>query len=924
MQRSPITRSKWLGGLLFVLLGICWLELSLSAVASSQVLHGHVPLITKNLTPSGRLDAYSHLSLAIGLPLRNREQLTNLMEELYEPSSPNYRHFLSADEFAASFGPTEADYQAVTAFAQAHGLKVTQTHPNRTLLDVNGSVSDIEKAFHIKMLRYQHPTEARTFFAPDAEPSPDLDTPLLMISGLDNYKRPRPQVHILGGGKGGGGGGGGGSGSGGSYMGYDFRAAYAAGVSLQGNGQSLGLFELTGYDPNDISGYLDETGLPGVPLQNIMIDGFDGNDTNIDYAVEATVDIEMAQSMAPNLSSILVYEGPTPLDVAPLATNVVQDPDTTAQINDVFNRMATDNLARQLSCSYQMDLNLSTLQIFQQFAVQGQSFFQASGDSGAYAGAIDEPADNPYLTVVGGTTLSLTGPVGSWLAEKVWLTPASYDILEGYIPEEASGGGISLAYPAPPWQQGISIAANQGSTTMRNLPDVAAIADNIDIVWGDDYIGEPFDFIVSGTSLATPLWAGFMALVNEQAAANGQAPVGFANPALYSIGKSTRYTSCFHDITSGNNFTADSPTKYSATSGYDLCTGWGTIIGSNMIAALLAPPADSLVVTPPVGFTSSGPGGGPYTKTSENFMLTNAGHTPIHWGVFNTSPWLSLSTGNGNLSPGQAATVTVSLNSTASSFLIGNHSGNIVFSNLTAGSAQSREIDLYVANGGFETGDFTYWTLNGNTDLDFALAGDDVDVAGTNALDGESDWFFVHSGIYGAYLGEYPNPGSLSQIVATTAGRQYLVSFWLTSVPYEGSTTPNDFAAVWEGNTLFEQTNLPAFGWTNMQYVVPATSSRAVLEFLFDDIPGAFGLDDVTVEPLPAPAIQSVALSNGIVTLTWSSVSNLTYQIQAAGKIGTSNWANLGPPITASASVTSATEAVAGGSQQFYRVTLLP
>ena len=81
-------------------------------------------------------------------------------------------------------------------------------------------------------------------------------------------------------------------------------------------------------------------------------------------------------------------------------------PTTTAQINDVLNRMATDDLANQLSCSYIMDINTSTVQIFQQYAAQGQSFFQGAGDSGAYPGAIDEPADDPYITIVGGTTLT--------------------------------------------------------------------------------------------------------------------------------------------------------------------------------------------------------------------------------------------------------------------------------------------------------------------------------------------------------------------------------------------------------------------------------------------------------------------------------------------------------------------------------------
>src|SRR5208283_3001095 len=192
--------------------------------------------------------------------------------------------------------------------------------------------------------------------------------------------------------------------------------------------------------------------------------------------------------------------------------------------NDVLNQMATDDLANQLSCSYIMDINSSTVQIFQQYAAQGQSFFQAAGDSGAFPGAIDEPADDPYVTVVGGTTLMTNDADGSWQSEVVWLTPAGVDPTYGIpIPYGATGGGVSLAYAIPSWQQGISMTANQGSTTMRNLPDVAMVADNVNIYWGDDFYDGVIagDNAVTGTSLAAPLWAGFMALVNQQAAAKG-------------------------------------------------------------------------------------------------------------------------------------------------------------------------------------------------------------------------------------------------------------------------------------------------------------------------------------------------------------------------------------------------------------------
>ncbi len=917
-----------------------WLVSSLPARAGQQVLKGHlVPPITKRLASTGRLDGSAHLDLAIGLPLRNHEQLTNLLHDIYQPTSPNFRHFLSADAFASSFGPSQEDYQSVIDFAKSHGLTVKHTHPNRTLVDVSGSVGDIEKAFHVHMHVFQHPVENRTFFAPDVEPTVDLTTPLLAISGLDSYVKPHPHIHHLvgpavrplGGGAGGGGGGGNCDGTGEGLFGYaglDFQAAYTPLTVFDGTGQSVGLFELSGYSSDDIDTYVSEYNLPGTTvLQNFPIDG-GGDDSNEDFAVECTSDIEMAMAMAPGLETVYVYEGPFPAN-EPAA---IQLASTTAQINDVFNRMATDNLAKQLSCSYGMDINLSTVQIFQQFAAQGQSLFQAAGDSGAYPAAIDEPSDDPYMTICGGTTLG-TDTNGLWCDEVVWLSPPGTDPLFGTpTPYGATGGGISLTYPIPWWQQGISMTDNQGSTTMRNLPDVASVANGVDIVYGADdpnFVNFSLDTPVGGTSLAAPLWAAFMALVNQGAAENGQPPIGFANPALYAIGKSTNYAACFHDITSGNNFSSNSPAKYSAATGYDLCTGWGTP-NDPLINALLAPPAENLVVTPPAGFTSFGPGGGPYTVTSQTYTLKNIGLTPLNWGLANTSQWLNVSATVGTLAAGASTTVTVSLNTTliGTNFLIGNYFGNIPIFDFTDGMAENREFDLYVGNGGFETGDFTDWSFIGNTNQNITLAADDGDVAGSNALDPNvPDELFVHSGLYGGYFGQSNAVSSdaiLSQTVATKAGQRYLVSFWLTCVARNGTNTPNNFTAKWNNSSLFSKTNLNPFGWTNMQYIVTATGASTPLAFAFLQLPGAFGLDDVTVETVPPPVFQSASVSHGAITLTWSSFSNVSYQVQSATNLVNPNWTNVAMPITATGNVMSASESVGSAPRQFYRVILLP
>ena len=251
--------------------------------------------------------------------------------------------------------------------------------------------------------------------------------------------------------------------------------------------------------------------------------------------------------------------------------------------------------------------------------------------------------------------------------------------------------------------------------------------------------------------------------------------------------------------------------------------------------------------------------------------------------------------------------------------------GNVVFNNLTAGTTQNRQFDLYVGNGGFETGDLTYWTYVGDPTLTFALAGDDADVAGQDALPGQPDELFVHSGIYGGYLGQWPDNGTLSQTVPTVAGQPLLVSFWLTSVPDDqGETTPNGFAAKWNGSTLFMGTDLPAFGWTNLQHLVSSTGTSGTLEFDFNNTPGAFGLDDVTVQPLPAPILNFATVSGGNVALSWSAIMSFSYQIQSTTDLAQSGWTNVGRPFLATSNLVQVSLPIGNAPKQFYRVVMSP
>jgi hypothetical protein len=518
---------------------------------------GHVPAAVARLAPVGSMPASQRLHLAVGLPLRNEAELDALLRQLYDPASPNYRHYLTPAEFTARFGPTEQDYQALVQFVKGRGFTVTGKHPNRLVLDVEGAVSDVEQTFNVTMRLYPHPTEKRNFYAPDIEPSVDFSLPILHVSGLDNYALPHPNVKVrpasvtasatpMAG-----------SGPGGTYQGSDFRNAYVPGTALTGAGQSVGLLQFDGFYQSDITAYESQAGLPNVPITVVPVQG--GVGTPGSGAVEVSLDIEMAISMAPGLSHVYVYEAPN----------------SSAYWVSLFSQMANDNLAKQLSCSWGGGgRNASAETVFKQMGAQGQSFFNATGDSDAFTGTIPFPSDSTNITEVGGTTLT-TGSGGAYSSETVW----------NWGSGTGTSGGISTYYGIPGYQVGVSMAANQGSTTKRNVPDVALTGDNVYVMYGDGS-----SETVGGTSCATPLWAGFTALVNQQAAQSGQATVGFLNPALYAIGKGANYGRCFHDITTGNNFSSSSPSQFSAVAGYDLCTGWGTPNGVNLINALTGPP----------------------------------------------------------------------------------------------------------------------------------------------------------------------------------------------------------------------------------------------------------------------------------------------------------------------------------------------
>lgn len=537
-------------GVYAVLCSAALLFITESGAQAQAVLtrHLHQEVISGAAPFLNRMPANQSLRLNIMLPLRNEADLDSLLQDLYNPQSPFFHQFLSVKEFTDRFGPTEQDYAAVIHFAQQNGLTVTGTYPNRMVVDVTGSVANVERAFQVSMGLYQHPTEARTFYSLDREPTPNVGVQLWHIAGLNNFSIPHPmslkkaaelKENATG------------SGPSGQFLGSDMRAAYYGSGSLTGAGQSVGLLEFAGYNYADVQAYFNKVGQPlNVPVIGVQADGSASlSCTGSCDDTEQVLDIEVAISMAPGLTSVRVYVSDTS-DV------------------DIFNKMATDNISKSLSCSWGWSPAdpSSDDPIFKEFAGQGQNLFVASGDSGAYRSRSRDvyPADDAYVTSVGGTDLTTNGPGGAWQSETAWVD---------------SGGGISpdrITIPSYQKTSGVITSANGGSKTYRNSPDVAAEANTDNYICYNGTCAGGW----GGTSFAAPRWAGYLALANQQSVADSKPTLGFINPTLYSIGLSTNYSSAFHDITSGSNGT------YSTTKGYDLVTGWGSPNGTGLINAL--------------------------------------------------------------------------------------------------------------------------------------------------------------------------------------------------------------------------------------------------------------------------------------------------------------------------------------------------
>ena len=533
----------------------------LAAPRHNVELGGHVPRAQmRDADLLGPMEVADDLDLIFGLSLRNQEELEQRIRDIHDPSSPRYGQFLNPSQFTEAYGPSKEDVNAVVDHLRKAGYKVINSSSNRMLIRAKARVLTIEKTLGIHMNRYQG--RKRPFFAAADEPRlpPDVASRVVHIAGLQNAHLREPRIQrlaprtvaqaALSG-----------TGPRGGLAPQDIVTAYnLPGGSTNGQGQTLALFQMDGFKASDIQAYTSYFNLNPVPLETILVDGFDGSAGS--GSDEVCMDIELMNAIAPGASRILVYEGPN----------------TDQGVLDVYSRIASDNRASVVSSSwglseYDTGTSYARLesQFFMQMAAQGQSFFAASGDSGAYDAqspngtpvlTVDDPAGQPYVTGVGGTQLNL-GSGQSYGSEVVWNSNGG-----------ATGGGVSTIWPIPSWQ---SAVATTNSKLMRNVPDVALNADpytGYAIYTGGQW------HVIGGTSAAAPLWAGFTALANQLRAQNQLPVLGFANPTIYSMGSVASYSNNYHDVTIGNN------NYYTAGLGYDNTTGWGSFQGANLLATL--------------------------------------------------------------------------------------------------------------------------------------------------------------------------------------------------------------------------------------------------------------------------------------------------------------------------------------------------
>ncbi|HEX4010430.1 MAG TPA: protease pro-enzyme activation domain-containing protein [Solirubrobacteraceae bacterium] len=659
---------------------------SASAAALVRVGPATVTPAFATRTPSRPLATATRMRVTIALRPRDPAALATYAQAVATPGSPDFRRYLTPAQFARRFGPTAAQVSSVRTALRAAGLDPGPLSRGALSMSVSASAGGLERAFSVSLNQLTIHGE-RTAIEASARPAVAAGAAgaIQSIVGLDTTAAPRPLLvrdsasaaraplaaaHVA---------------TGGPQpcarassaapgqsaytadeiaSAYGFSGLYRGGD--QGAGVTVAVYELEPDDSSDIAAYQSCYGTHA-QITNVPVDGGTGSGAG---SGEAALDIENLIGLDPD-ATVLVYQGPNSDSGNPGSGPY-----------DTFSAIVNQDRARVVTVSWgQCEAALGRADalaestLFAQATVQGQTIVAASGDNGAedcdIAGtlpqtqaAVDDPSSQPFVTGVGGTTLSSLGPRP---VESVWNSGGSP--VTGLVPPGAGGGGISNFWPMPPAQLDAAAslglrsplaagsACGNGAGYCREVPDVSADADPTTgylVYWnGSGSVpDQPQGWQgIGGTSGAAPLWAAVIALADASKACS--TPIGYADPALYRAAGSA-YAADFNDVTSGDNdFTGTNGGRYAATAGYDPVTGLGTPNAASLAASLCT--ATARISDPGIQRSTV------HTAVSLALHGSDTAGTGVTYGASGLPPGLKVNGSTGRITghPSRAGTWTV-------------------------------------------------------------------------------------------------------------------------------------------------------------------------------------------------------------------------------------------------------------------------
>ncbi len=588
------TRNVTLAALISILFGAA------NALPSTAASVDLSPMVGKS-TYLSPVDAEKQISVILSLPLGNSAGAAEFAQRVSNPKDPLYRKYITPEEFAARYGANANDYAALKQWAIANGLTIAHEAGARTSLTVRGSVRQFQALFGTQLNNYRS-ADGNEFYSASVKPAiPDaIAGKVSGIIGLTNSVQYAPLAKVYksfgetGEAPADGTDTAGGTGPGGAYAASDLRTAYRIPHFGGLIPQTVAVFEQGGFFKYDVETYLKRMNLPQPPVTFVGVNGYDGYVYDFNVELEAVLDIDMVIAINPQVKEVLVYEdGNDPFGVA---------------LIDALDQVAQDNKAQILSISYGLDESeqgtdqmTAENTVLTQLASQGITVLASAGDDGAYGQTgtanypatynVSDPGSQPLITCVGGTSLA-TGPGQVYVTESVWNRLGS-----GH---GATGGGISSYWPIPSWQPGQWVSLNGGSSTYRNVPDVAAVGDPIT---GVAVYSRPNGgwLQIGGTSVSAPVWAGYLSIVNAGLGYVGNTKIGFVNPIFYQDTE-------LYQILDGSNgdAVADGLPGYTAGSPYNNCCGTGSLWGGGLAYQIITagtsgtPPSQitGLTITP--------------------------------------------------------------------------------------------------------------------------------------------------------------------------------------------------------------------------------------------------------------------------------------------------------------------------------------